>query len=444
MALAFLPNSSQLKILSAIAAATGAILLGQSFAATGKAEEVKKESPSSTAGDSEAAPSEAKLSETAPSEAAPSPMDSSARETILYAKILRLQKELLGGPVRGVTIGPIESGMHPDTGYGSKAFEQSLIEVQRLGANWISLTPFGRIWDLDPSGVDLRFEASFADNRRGIILAVKQAHALGLKVLLVPHIWSEGGGWRGEIDPKSDEGWNRWAKGYQDFAVNWAKVSAEAGVDLFAIGVEMRSFLTTSHAPKASALIDEIRRHYHGPLTYSANWDDVDDTVIWDKLDVVGLNAFYPLAENPQAKLSELRAGAVKIRERLKDSAMRFEKPILFCEFGYTTRPDPALRPWEWPETFSNIPADQQAQAEAYLGLMSGIAEEPYFSGAFVWRFYADPNDMSQETEWGFSPRGKLAELVLREGYARRFGLERSTGIDQAWGSTLENRVGPF
>lgn len=31
---------------------------------------------------------------------------------------------------------------------------------------------------------------------------------------------------------------------------------------------------------------------------------------------------------------------------------------------------------------------------------------------------YSDPDDVSQEAEWGFSPRGKLAELVLRDAFA--------------------------
>jgi hypothetical protein len=35
-----------------------------------------------------------------------------------------------------------------------------------------------------------------------------------------------------------------------------------------------------------------------------------------------------------------------------------------------------------------------------------------------VWRVYSDPDDVSQEAEWGFSPRGKLAELVVRDAFA--------------------------
>jgi hypothetical protein len=67
------------------------------------------------------------------------------------------------------------------------------------------------------------------------------------------------------------------------------------------------------------------------------------------------------------------------------------------------------------------VRVDEQAQADAYLGLLAPLLEEPAFSGFFVWRVYADPDDVSQEAEWGFSPRGKLAELVVRDAFTARW-----------------------
>src|SRR4051812_28390852 len=69
------------------------------------------------------------------------------------------------GAIRGVTIGPIESTRHPGKGYGSAAYERALDESVRMGATWVSLTPFGRVWDLTPEGIDTSFEAPFERNR---------------------------------------------------------------------------------------------------------------------------------------------------------------------------------------------------------------------------------------------------------------------------------------
>ncbi|HEY5959946.1 MAG TPA: hypothetical protein VIV60_25500, partial [Polyangiaceae bacterium] len=126
--------------------------------------------------------------------------------------------------IRGTTVGPIENQLHPDRGYGSAACARTMHEIRRMGGNWVSITPFGRVYNLEPTGISMRFEAPFEQNRKAVSDAIAQAHAEGLKVLLVPHLWVETGAWRGEIDPKSDAGWARWAKAYGDFAAAWAKV----------------------------------------------------------------------------------------------------------------------------------------------------------------------------------------------------------------------------
>src|SRR5512138_3890254 len=90
----------------------------------------------------------------------PGPARAAASVTLPYEL-----PELGGLAMRGVTIGPIESALHPGRGYGSPAFERGLDEAVRLGATWISLTPFGRAWDLKATGIDKTFELPFADNQ---------------------------------------------------------------------------------------------------------------------------------------------------------------------------------------------------------------------------------------------------------------------------------------
>jgi hypothetical protein len=323
--------------------------------------------------------------------------------------------------VRGLTVGPIESGLHPGRGYGSEPSRRTMEDARRMGANWVSLTPFGRIWDLRPTGVDPTFEAPFPANRRAIVRAVAQAHAEGLRVMLVPHLWVESGEWRALVDPVSDEAWETWSRGYGDFVTLWAEVAEEAAVDLFSVGVELRSWVTTTRARSFLDVIERVRRVYSGKLTYAANWDDVEDTVILGALDVIGVNAFYPLTEREGASFGELLEGGRKIAERLDALAARWQKPVLLTEMGYTTRTDPALRPWEWPDSMTNVQVDPEAQADAYHALLAPLIELENVAGFFVWRVYADPDDMSQEAEWGFSPRGKLAERVVRNAFGARW-----------------------
>ncbi|APR80513.1 Hypothetical protein A7982_05860 [Minicystis rosea] len=337
-----------------------------------------------------------------------------------------------GGGVRGITVGPIENLRHAGVGYGSPAFERTLDEAKRSGATWISLTPFGRTWNLKPTGIDLTFEAPFKDNRRAVLTAIKQAHARGLKVFLVPHLWVETGEWRALIDPGDDAAWARWIAAYRAFLLTWAGVAAEGSAEMLSVGVELRSWVTTPRARSMITLIDEVRRVYPGLLTYSANWDDVEDTLILGAVDLIGINAFYPLADRDGAGPTELAEGGRRVAAKIDALARALDKPVVLTEIGYTTRPNPAIRPWEWPDAMTDVHVDQRAQAEAYAALIAPFLESRTFAGFFVWRYYADPDDVSQEAEWGFSPRGKLAELVLRDAFTARWVADgpRSIGDD--------------
>jgi hypothetical protein len=357
---------------------------------------------------------------TAPLRAAPQPAAPQHSVTLPYELA-----ELDGTAIRGLTIGPIESTLHPDHGYGSAAFERGLDEAVRLGATWISLTPFGRIWDLESTGIDKTFELPWAENQRGLAKAIQQAHARGLKVLLVPHLWVETGGWRAEINPPTDDGWRRFAESYRAFVLGWAHFAAHAHVDMLSAGVELRSWVTTTHAPSFFPILRDIRAAYPGLLTYAGNWDDVEQTVILSELDVIGINAFYPLAEHAQASDSELAHGGAEVLGRVKALAESWQKPVMFNEFGYTARTDPALRPWEWPDHMKDVVVDAAAQAAAYRGLLGAMLQTRELVGAFVWRLYADPDDLSQEAEWGFSPRGRAAELCLRDAFWSRWASDQ-------------------
>jgi hypothetical protein len=319
--------------------------------------------------------------------------------------------------IRGITVGPIENALHPDAGYGTAKGRAALEEARAMGATWVAITPFGRVWDLEGVGVGLVFEAPLEQNTRDIERTIDQAHAAGLKVMLVPHLWVEKGGWRALIDPGDDAGWTRWSASYRRFLLHWTEVAQAKKVDLLSVGVELRSWVTTSRVASFRAIIEDVRARYDGPLTYSANWDDVAQTLIWDELDLIGINAFYPLTKKEDARYVDLAVGARAVAADLAQLASTWQRPVVLTEMGYTTRIDPALRPWEWPDKMSDVTIDERAQAIAYRALLAPLVDEPWCAGFFVWRTYADPQDVSQEAEWGFSPRGKMAELVLRDAF---------------------------
>jgi hypothetical protein len=70
---------------------------------------------------------------------------------------------------------------------------------------------------------------------------------------------------------------------------------------------------------------------------------------------------------------------------------------------------------------------DEDEQARALAALLEVFAPEPWFAGLFVWRYYADLDDVSQEHAWGFSPHAKRAERVLEQAFHYRWGADPAT-----------------
>lgn len=328
----------------------------------------------------------------------------------------------LGG-VRGITVGPIESSQWPGRGYGSPYSEALLDELARMGTNWISITPFGRIWSLQSTEILLDFEAPYDQNRADVARMIQQAHERGIKVLLIPHLWVETDGWRGEIDPGSPEGWIAYQKSYSRFVLGWAQLAGEAGADAFSIGVECKSWSGRFGAYWTS-LIQQVRKQFPGVLTYSANWDEVEHVLFWDQLDLIGVNAFYPLADHNRASYAEYVEGAKRARDGIGRTALTLGMPVLFVEVGYTTRADAAVEPWLWPDDMTNVAFDEHEQARALAAVFEAFLPEPWFAGFFVWRYYANLDDISQEHIWGFSPHGKVAENTLQQVFGFDWGVD--------------------
>ena len=146
--------------------------------------------------------------------------------------------------------------------------------------------------------------------------------------------------------------------------------------------------------------------------------------MILGDIDVIGINGFYPLADEAGASAEDAargrRASGCAARCTRWPSAGRSR--CSSREIGYTTHPDPAAVPLGVARRDDPREGRRgRRRRRPTAGLVGPLLEEPDFAGFFVWRVYADPDDVSQEAPWGFSPRGKQAELVVRDAFAARW-----------------------
>jgi len=320
--------------------------------------------------------------------------------------------------VRGITIAPIEDRRLGQVGYGSARIEETGVELSYLGANWISLTPFGRMDNLESVDILPDFEIPIEQNEALLRKTVQMARRQGMKVAIVPHIYVMSGEWRGEIALANENDFEQWFANYENFVLRFAELAEETGAEMLSIGVEFKS-TTNARGTRWRQLIHRVRSHYSGSLTYSANWDEVDDVEFWDLLDIIGINAFWPLARRPGDGYEEMMDRSEAIAAYLEGLALYWNRPIVFTEFGIKTATDSALAPGEWPENCRDLHYDEADQAAASRAVLSTMASQPWFEGLFIWKYFSDPFDETQELNTGFSPRAKMAESVLFEWFQK-------------------------
>ncbi len=292
--------------------------------------------------------------------------------------------------------------------------DSSMARVQAIGAEWIALMPYAYGPDADGRIIFLPEGGQWwGEGPDGIRSMVRMAKARGMKVMLKPHLWLGHGRFTGTYAPDSATGWKPFEESYARYVLHYALLARELDVDLFCIGTELERFVH-ERTGFWQILVDRVSDAYQGPLTYAANWDEVERFPLWKRMDHIGVDGYFPLcmAERPDMEL--LAASWRPHKAMLKDISTRMGRPVLFTEMGYCSSSSCAAEPWKEDR---NATRDEGAQAMAYEAFFTAFRNEPYFSGCFVWKWFADHGIREERHGVGYSPQGKLAIEVLREAY---------------------------
>jgi hypothetical protein len=241
---------------------------------------------------------------------------------------------------------------------------------------------------------------------------INTCHKLGMKVMLKPHVDTKDGAWRGDINP-SDE----WFVSYEDFVVQYAKLAATYNVELYCLGTELANATIGGYAAKWDRIIDKVKEYYKGPLIYAANWNEYHYVPFWNKIDFIGLDAYFPLTSTTEPTLDELKAAwtatAVKFENWLTKQAL--QKPVVFTEIGYSSADGTNIEPWK-PRSGANVKVDEQEQSDCLLAMLEVLTPRPWFKGMYWWQYF--PQERFNPT--GFIIRGKIAEGVLSDWYSNK------------------------
>jgi hypothetical protein len=176
---------------------------------------------------------------------------------------------------------------------------------------------------------------------------------------------------------------------------------------MLVVGTEMETL--SGDEAHWRALISEVRQHFHGELTYAANYDEFARVPFWDALDYIGIDAYWSLsdASDPAPPPAALAAAWTTrgYLAQIAAVARRTGKRVLFTEIGYRGIHSTAVHPNDWR---ADDETDLTAQANAYSAFYAAVADQPWMAGVYWWGIEAD-------SWWvkNYDPSGKPAEDVM-------------------------------
>ena len=297
---------------------------------------------------------------------------------------------------------------------------RALAHAKKVGIEWISISPFGWMDNQYTPEVRLNRNARlWNESDNGVSTTARAAHESGIKVMLKPHIWlirPVDNGWIGEITFDTEEKWQRWEKDYRRFILHYARVAETENIEILCIATELST--PVSYRPNFwKGLVKEIRQVYSGELTYAANWwRDYDQTNLWEDLDYIGVNAYFPLTDKINPSVDELMTGWRPHLQKIEELVQIYEKPVLFTEIGYKNIKGAAIKPWEWPGQVDSPRIDATEQVNAYEALFLTFGQREWFRGLFIWKWFSKVDRISSDRV-AFSPQNKQAEEVLKKWY---------------------------
>ena len=216
--------------------------------------------------------------------------------------------------------------------------------------------------------------------------------------------------WRGQINP---DDWNDWWEDYENLVMHYAWQAEAHQVEMFMIGSELLS--TESNDARWRALIQRVRGAYHGKVCYSANWDHFRPIEFWDQLDFIGLTSYFTLADRRNPTVEEIVARWEPIRRDVLAWQRRIGKPILFTEVGWCSQEGAATAPWNYYQNQVATPAGHEEQRRLYEAFLQVWGATPELTGIIWWEWTPGPGGPD---DFGYSPRNKPAEQVLRRWFA--------------------------
>ena len=298
-----------------------------------------------------------------------------------------------------------------------KMVTSHIAHISNINTNYSAIIPFGFVRTLDSPEVIYNTERQWLGERvEGVKHSINLLHDANIKVMLKPQIWIGGGDFTGDMTMNSEANWKTLENTYEGYILLYAQIAQETNVELFCVGTELYNFVN-ARPDFWKQLIGKVKTVYSGKLTYAENWDKVDKVDFWEELDYIGADAYYPISESKTPTIAEARQGWQKWKKELKAVHQKFDRPILFTEFGYRSTHYAGKEPWQSNRIEGNF--NFEAQNNLTSALFEEFWNEDWFAGGFIWKWFHNYEDVGGLENNRFTPQNKPVEHIIKAHYAK-------------------------
>ncbi len=293
-------------------------------------------------------------------------------------------------------------------GYPFTHPEDAIHDLAAIHANYASLLVTWYMDDINAHSLYRHAHKTHSDEE--IIATIRKMKANGLEVMLKPQVDVIDDTWRGMVKPDDVA---QWFDVYTAFITHYARIAEAEKVALFCVGTEFNK-LDGKYKSEWNQVIEAIKAEYGGLLTYAANWDHYKRVCFWDQMDLIGIDAYFPLSPSANPPLNDLLEGWKPWQHQLIYWHERMQKDILFTEIGYSSREYTADNPWDncwggWPCDYAQ---QCELQATCYEAALQTFGSCDWFQGLFVWG-WQPVADAGGCCDRNFTPQNKVGATTL-------------------------------
>ena len=329
----------------------------------------------------------------------------------------------------------------------SSAATAAFADIAATGSNSVALDP--ELLVQNSTSSTLVTSATKSTSDASLISGIKAAQATGLTVLLEPIVTGLDGTLSYALQPADT---NTFFASYKAAIIHLATIAQQTGVDTLSLGTEMGTLTGSKYRAQWLDIIAAVRQVYAGKLTYKAAANEAGSVSFWDKLDLIGVNAYMPLSASSDPSVADMvkawttpsadpywakALNGESILDFMHSLSTTYGKQVLITEIGYRSITGTAINPGDWQTAGT---ANDTAQAKAYLAMMQAIYSQggSWLAGLTLWDY--ELNTSSAATN--YTPFGKAAQAIVQQYFTGTGSVSGSTITGSALGDLVDVGAG--